>query len=201
MKPILIALFCCFALFLFGQEKKTKSSTASPAPFKVKFETSAGDFVVEVTPMLAPIGAARFRQLVEKGFYDECRFFRVVPGFIVQWGINGDPAVQVKWRENRIKDDPVKGTNTRGTITFATAGPNTRTTQLFINFADRNASLDAQGFAPFGAVVSGMEVVEKINAEYGQKPNQDQIQAKGNAYLKANFPHMDYIKKASVVKE
>ena len=123
--------------------------------FKVKFETSTGDFIVEVHREWAPIGAERFYQLVKSGFYDECRFFRVVPGFMVQFGINGDPGVQRQW-ENNITDDPVVKSNTRGFVTFATSGPNSRTTQIFINFGD-NESLDGQGFAPFGEVIEGME--------------------------------------------
>lgn len=172
----------------------------APEKFRVKLETSKGDVVLEVNRAWAPIGADHFYTAVESGFYDDTRFFRVVPGFIVQFGINGDPAVQKEWRDNNLKDDPVTQKNVRGTLTYATAGPNTRTTQLFINLADNNF-LDGQGFAPFAKVVSGMDVVEKITAEYGEKPDQGYIQQLGNRYLNEYFPRLDYIKKATVVKE
>lgn len=172
----------------------------APEKFNVKFETTAGDFTVAVTRRLAPKGADRFHALVESGFYDGARFFRVVPRFVVQFGITGDPKVQKKWREDPITDDPVKFTNRKGTLTFATAGPNTRTTQLFININD-NTGLDRQGFAPFGEVTEGMQNVLEITGEYGEKPNQGLIQSQGNAYLEKNFPKLDYIKKATVVEE
>ncbi|MCA9037134.1 MAG: peptidylprolyl isomerase [Planctomycetaceae bacterium] len=175
-----------------------QSAAASPEKFKVKFETTRGDFVVEVTRSWAPVGADRFHELVQAGFFDEAGFFRVVPGFVVQFGLNADPAVQAKWTTAKIKDDPVTQSNKRGYLTFATAGPNTRTTQLFINFDD-NSRLDQMGFAPFGLVVEGMDVVDKINSEYGQSPNQGRITAEGNAYLKARFPKLDYIRKATIV--
>lgn len=170
-------------------------------PFQVKFETSKGDFVLEVDPKLAPKGAARFRELVEQKFYDDCRFFRVVRGFMVQFGIHGDPVVSKKWREATIKDDKVKGSNVRGTITFATSGPDSRTTQLFINFED-NARLDNLGFAPFGKVVKGMDVVDSLYSDYGEAPSkfQGKIQAEGNDFLKAEFPKLDFIKTARIVK-
>ena len=169
----------------------------APETYKVNFDTSAGVFVVEVHRAWAPKGADRFYNLVKNGFYDDCRLFRVVPGFMVQWGINGDPKIQALWRGASFTDDPVKESNKRGTITFATGGPNTRTTQVFINFQD-NAGLDKQGFAPFGQVVTGMNVVDKINAQYKELPNQGSIQAEGNAYLNKEFPKLDYIKKASI---
>jgi peptidyl-prolyl cis-trans isomerase A (cyclophilin A) len=169
----------------------------APDTYKVKFDTSAGVFVVEVHRASAPKGADRFYNLVKNGFYDECRFFRVVPGFMVQFGINGNPAIQQHWVNANIPDDPVKGTNKRGTISFATRGPNTRTTQVFINFGD-NGGLDRQGFAPFGEVVSGMDVVDKINAQYRERPNQGEIQSNGNAYLNKAFPKLDYIKTATI---
>jgi peptidyl-prolyl cis-trans isomerase A (cyclophilin A) len=172
----------------------------APEVYRVRFETSKGEFVVEVTRAWAPKGADRFYNLVRNGFYDGVRFFRVVPGFVVQFGINGDPRISARWRAARIEDDPVVQSNRRGTITFATAGPNSRTTQVFINYAD-NTNLDGQGFAPFGRVVQGMEVVDRINAEYGQSPNQAMIQQQGNAYLEAQFPRLDYIVRASVVQQ
>jgi peptidyl-prolyl cis-trans isomerase A (cyclophilin A) len=169
----------------------------APATYKAKFETSNGVFVVEVHRDWAPIGADRFYNLVKNGFYDDCRFFRVMPNFMVQFGINGTPSIQANWRGAPLKDDKVKESNKRGYITFATAGPNTRTSQVFINFKD-NGFLDGQGFAPFGQVTTGMDVVDKINAQYGERPNQGAIQDQGNAYLNKDFPKLDYIKKATI---
>ncbi|MCG5053604.1 MAG: peptidylprolyl isomerase [Myxococcales bacterium] len=180
-----------------GSLSPDKLTETAPDKFTAVFETSAGTFEVEVDRSLAPKGADRFFNLVKHGFYDETRFFRVVPNFIVQWGLSGDPALNSTWREARIEDDPGKTTNARGTLVFATAGPNTRTTQLFINLKD-NAFLDSMGFAPFGRVTKGMDVVEKITSEYGESPNQTQIQTQGNAYLVQAFPKLDYIKKASI---
>jgi len=171
----------------------------------VKFETSAGDFVVEVHRDWAPIGADRFHELVTAKYYDECRFFRVVKGFMAQWGINGTPLVSARWSQMPIKDDRVKESNTAGKITFAMGGPNTRTTQVFINLAD-NRRLDAMGFAPFGKVISGMDVVEKIYAVYGDSaprgegPEQAKIKSQGNPYLEGRFPRLDYIKKATILQ-
>ena len=175
----------------------------APATYKVRFDTTKGPFVVEVTRAWAPNGADRFYNLVKNGFYDNVRFFRVISGFMVQFGINGDPATMARWRAAQIKDDQVTQSNKRGTITFATAGPNTRTSQVFINFND-NSQLDQSGFAPFGRVVSGMNVVDSINAEYGEGaprgrgPDQSRIQSEGNAYLAKDFPRLDYIKKATI---
>lgn len=175
----------------------------APAVYKVKFDTSKGVFVVEVHRDWAPNGADRFYNLVKNGFYDDARFFRVISGFMVQFGISGDPKVAAVWRDANIKDDPVKESNKRGNITFATAGPNTRTTQVFINFGD-NAGLDDQGFASFGKVVSGMEVVDALYAEYGegaprgQGPDQGLVQQRGNAYLEKSFPKLDFIRKATI---
>jgi cyclophilin family peptidyl-prolyl cis-trans isomerase len=181
-----------------------KLTAKAPETFKAQFNTTKGKFVIEVTRSLAPNGADRFYNLVRSGYFTDIAFFRVVPGFMCQFGINGDPNISAKWREATIPDDPVKGSNTRGTITFATAGPNTRTTQLFINFGD-NTGLDGQGFAPFGKVVEGMDVVDKINGEYGDGapyghgPDQGRIQKEGNAYLKKDFPNLDYIKSAAIL--
>jgi peptidyl-prolyl cis-trans isomerase A (cyclophilin A) len=175
----------------------------APAVYKVKFDTSKSVFVVEVHRDWAPNGADRFYNLVKNGFYDDARFFRVISGFMVQFGISGDSKVAAVWRDANIKDDPVKESNKRGNITFATAGPNTRTTQVFINFGD-NAGLDDQGFASFGKVVSGMEVVDALYAEYGegaprgQGPDQGLVQQRGNAYLEKSFPKLDFIRKATI---
>lgn len=174
---------------------------ALPEPFQVKFETSVGDFVVECYPEWAPLGAERFRELVDMAFFDEARFFRVVPGFVVQFGIPADPELAAEWRENTFRDEPVRQNNTAGTITFAkSAMPHSRTTQLFVNLGD-NHPLDQMGFAPFARVVEGMEVVRAINDEYGEQPNQHAIQMQGNAYLEAEFPELDYIKRARVIGE
>jgi peptidyl-prolyl cis-trans isomerase A (cyclophilin A) len=175
----------------------------APATYKVRFDTSKGPFVIQVTRAWAPNGADRFYNLVKNGFYDNARFFRVISGFMVQFGINGDPGIMARWRTAQISDDPVAQSNTKGMVTFAMAGPNTRTSQVFINFGD-NSRLDQSGFAPFGRVVSGMNVVEAINAEYGEGapngrgPNQSRIQSEGNAYLSKDFPRMDYIRKATI---
>jgi peptidyl-prolyl cis-trans isomerase A (cyclophilin A) len=171
----------------------------APATFKAKFDTSKGPFVIEVNRSWAPKGADRFYNLVKNGFFDDARFFRVVPDFMVQFGINGDPAIQKNWANANIQDDPKGQSNKRGYVTFAkTAQPNSRSTQIFVNFKD-NGFLDAQGFTPFGQVVSGMEeVVAKINSEYREAPNQGMIQNQGNAYLNKDFPKLDYVKKATI---
>lgn len=184
--------------------KAPEINQQAPATFKAKFETTKGDVVIEVTRDWAPQGADRFYNLVKNGFYDDCRFFRVLGGFMAQFGISGDPQVSSVWRTANITDDPVKQKNTRGMVSYAMAGPNTRTTQLFINYGD-NSSLDAQGFSPFGKVVEGMNNVDALYKEYGegaprgQGPDQGKVQAMGNTYLKESFPELDYIKKATIV--
>lgn len=176
----------------------------APERFSARFDTSKGTFVIDVHRDWAPVGADRFYNLVKNGFYDDVRFFRVIDGFMAQFGIHGTPTVQAAWRNANIKDDPVTQSNKRGFVTFATAGPNTRTTQLFINFRD-NTPLDKQGFAPFGEVASGMDVVDKLNKEYGEGaprgkgPDQGRLQAEGNAYLNKEFAKLDYIKSATIV--
>jgi len=173
----------------------------APGRFRVEFKCSHGTFVVECVREWAPHGADRVHELVIGGFYDAARFFRVVTKprpFIVQFGIPADPDVARKWRDAKFPDDPVTQSNVSGTVTFATAGPNTRTTQLFINLGD-NTFLDGQGFSPFGRVVEGFDIVKAINDEYGERPDQGRIQSEGNAYLEGQFPNMDYIKSATVV--
>jgi peptidyl-prolyl cis-trans isomerase A (cyclophilin A) len=175
----------------------------APATYKVMFETSGGDFVVEVTRDWAPLGADRFYNLVKHGFYDDARFFRVISNFMIQFGINGNQNLSALWRNAMIQDDSVKESNRRGYITYAMAGPNTRTTQVFINFRN-NSNLDSQGFAPFGKVTSGMDVVDKLYSGYGEGapsgkgPAQGRIQTEGNAYLKKTFPKLDYIEQATI---
>ena len=177
-------------------KQATSGKQDSAESFQVVMETSQGKVVIEVIPEWAPLGAARFRELVEDGFFDGCRFFRVVPNFVVQFGINGDPAVHSKW-DKKISDDPVTQSNKRGTLTFATSGPNTRTSQLFISLKD-NSRLDGMGFSPFARIVSGMEAVDKITSEYGERPQQPLIEQQGNVYLEKEFPNMDYVKTAKV---
>jgi len=182
----------------------SKLTEKAPDSFKAKFETTKGAFTIEVTRSLSPNGADRFYNLVKSGYFKDIAFFRVIPGFMGQFGIHGDPEVSAAWRNAKIQDDPVKGSNTRGAISFAMAGPNTRTTQFFINLVD-NKNLDGMGFSPFGKVSEGMDVVDKINGEYGEGaprgrgPNQTKIQSDGNAYLKKDFPNLDYIKSASIL--
>lgn len=179
-------------------------SQTAPETFRVAFATTAGDFVVEVHREWSPHGVDRLYNLVREGFFEGVRFFRVIEGFMAQFGIAGDPQVAAAWREARIPDDPVESSNTRGRVTFATAGPGTRTTQLFINYAD-NSRLDEMGFSPVGEVVEGMDVVDALYAEYGEGaprgrgPDQGRIQREGNAYLESEFPELDWIRGAEIV--
>jgi len=221
MKAIATILVLCSSLLVSAQTPTAKSAPAktgaahaaagrpsllnpaslkakAPADFKVRFTTSAGDFVVEVHREWAPNGADRFYNLVRNGYFTNAAFFRVVSGFIVQFGLSADPAVNKAWKTATIQDDPVVQSNKRGNIVFAMAGPNTRTTQVFINFVD-NARLDHMGFAPFGSVVEGMNVVDKIYPVYGEMPQQDLITEQGDAYLKAHFRDIDRIKTARIV--
>lgn len=209
-----------------SQTSAPKSATATPAPaakpkpagggasllhpetvkakapdvYEAKFETTKGDFVIEVTRSWAPLGADRFYNLVKNHFYDGVSFFRVVPGFVVQFGLTGNPAVNKAWNNANIKDDPVVQSNKPGTITFAMAGPNTRTTQVFISFGD-NSRLDAMNFAPFGKVTSGMDVINQLYGGYGDAPtsHQDEITNQGKAYLDKNWPKLDSIKTATII--
>jgi cyclophilin family peptidyl-prolyl cis-trans isomerase len=188
----------------FRNPAAPEMKATAPATFRVKFETSRGDFVVQVQREWAPIGADRFYALARSGYFDGVSFFRVLPGFVAQFGMHGDPAVSRIWFEQRLSDDPVRHSNTRGTLTFATAGPNTRTTQLFINYGNNNM-LDGQGFSPFGEVVEGMAVVDSLHAGYGEGaprgrgPDQGRIRAEGNAYLERDYAKLDYVKRARVL--
>jgi peptidyl-prolyl cis-trans isomerase A (cyclophilin A) len=185
-------------------KEPAKLKEQAPAKYNVRFDTSVGVFVITVTREWAPLGADRFYNLVKNGYYDDVRFFRAIPNFMVQFGINGDPAVNTIWRNARIGVDPVKQSNKRGFITYAMGGsPDTRTTQVFINFRD-NANLDAMGFAPFGQVTQGMDVVDKIHQGYGEGaprgsgPDQGRVQTEGNAYLQKDFAKLDFVKKATI---
>lgn len=179
---------------------KIKDFGKAPNTFFVKFETSVGNFVMEVHRDWSPNGADRIYNLVKNKFYDECRFFRVIDGFMAQVGLNGNPAVQALWRDKTIKDDPVIESNTRGYVSFAKSGlPNSRSTQFFINYGN-NSRLDRMGFSPFAEVVQGMDVVDDLYPFKGRGPSQGKIQFEGNVYLKKEFPKLDYIKKATIVK-
>jgi peptidyl-prolyl cis-trans isomerase A (cyclophilin A) len=178
----------------------------APAVYDVRFTTTKGDFVVEVTRAWAPLGADRFYNLTKHGFFTGASFFRVVPGFVVQFGISADPKISAAWETAAIKDDPVRASNKAGYITYAMGGPNTRTTQVFINLRDNASSLDRMGFAPFGQVISGMEVVEQLYSGYGdlpemggRGPSEDAIAKGGRAYLDKSFPRLDSIQRAIVV--
>lgn len=170
----------------------------APATFSVAFDTSKGRFVVDVHRDWAPRGADRFYNLIKAGFFTDVRFFRVIGGQLAQFGMHGDPAVQDAWRDAEIQDDPVRHGNTRGAISFASRGPNTRTTQLFINLRD-NSPYDRLGFAPFGEVVSGLEVVDNLYSGYEERPEQPRIDSEGNAYLTREFPNLDYVQKAAIL--
>jgi peptidyl-prolyl cis-trans isomerase A (cyclophilin A) len=172
----------------------------APATFSARFDTTKGAFVVQVTRSWAPKGADRFYDLVRNHFYDNQPIFRVLPGFVAQWGISGKPAVAKAWQNADIKDDPVTHSNAKGTITFATAGPNTRTTQVFVNLGS-NAALDSQGFAPFGTVTSGFSVFAHLYAGYGERASDNQagIAQYGAAWARKRFPKLDWITTARLV--
>jgi peptidyl-prolyl cis-trans isomerase A (cyclophilin A) len=203
MRSVVSGFACAWAALVVGCAEKApaveRAGVATPPAdsFRVTFETSRGPFVVAITRAWAPRGADRFRELVQSGFFDGDRFFRVVPGFVAQFGINDNAKLNDRWDEKRIVDDSVTQTNARGTIVFATEGRNTRTHQLFINLAD-NARLDRLGFSPIGRVVEGMAVVDSLYGGYGDTPEQHFIQTMGNAYLARMFPKLDYIKTATV---
>ncbi len=204
LAALLFALTIAAPAWSQGLSNPAALTAQAPASYKVKFDTSKGPFIVEVHRDWAPLGADRFYNLVKNGFYDNARFFRVVSGFMVQFGLNADPRLSAVWRDAAINDDPVKQSNTRGMITFAMRGPNTRTTQVFVNFGN-NARLDTGGFAPFGQVVSGMNVVDALYSAYGEGaprgsgPDQSRIQNEGNAYLIKEFSKLDFIKTATIV--
>lgn len=217
MKPHAIACLAALALVpalvppAAGQAPSLSNPNAlteqAPDTYYVKLDTTKGAVVIEVHRAWAPNGADRFYNLVKNGYYDDARFFRVLPGFIVQFGLSGDPKVNAAWSAARIPDDPVKESNRRGTVTFAMAGPNTRTTQVFINLGSNGAALDGKGFAPFGKVVSGLKSVEMFYDKYGEGapkgigPDQSRIRTEGTAYLLTNFPNLDYIKKATITEK
>lgn len=179
------------------------ATSEAPATFKVRFETSKGTFVLEAHRAWAPRGVDRLYQLVQSGFFDNTRFFRAVTSFMVQFGVHGDPAVNAAWENLAIRDDSVTQSNTRGRMSFAMAGPGTRTTQVFINLVD-NRSLDGMGFSPVGEVIEGMAVVDSLYAGYGDGPpmgfgpDQMRIMREGNAYLEKEFPKLDFIRTARV---
>ena len=210
-----VPVLCLAIAVAFAACERSKSSSSAmpnrgvpaptaPAVVRVRFETSKGPFVVEAHRDWAPNGVDRFYQLVRSGFFDSNRFFRVIPGFVVQVGLHGEPEVATAWEPLAIPDDPVAQSNRRGTVTFATAGPNTRTTQLFINLQD-NASLDGMGFAPIGTVVEGMAVVDSLYSGYGDAPpngsgpEQARIRQEGNAYLEREFPKLDFVRRARII--
>jgi peptidyl-prolyl cis-trans isomerase A (cyclophilin A) len=182
----------------------SKANETAPDTYKVAFTTTKGDFVIEVDRTWAPKGADRFYNLVKIGFFDGVGFFRAIKGFMVQFGIHGNPEVTQAWKPTKIEDDPVQQSNEKGFITFATSGPNTRTTQVFINYGN-NANLDGMGFAPFGKVVEGMDVVESLYTGYGEGaprgmgPNQGSLENNGTKYLESQFPKLDYVKTATIM--
>jgi peptidyl-prolyl cis-trans isomerase A (cyclophilin A) len=224
MRSLFLSIVLCSALLAqapapaskSGASKAGTSKTGTPAArpsllnpaslhakapdlFKAQFTTTKGDFIVEVHRDWAPLGADRFYNLVRNGFFTNAAFFRVLPGFMAQFGMSANPTVSKAWENANLKDDPVKGSNTRGMVTFAkTSLPNSRSTQLFINFGN-NARLDSDGFAPFGTVTEGMDVVDMIFSGYGERPDQGRITEEGDAYLVKNFPMLDKIKVAKVL--
>jgi peptidyl-prolyl cis-trans isomerase A (cyclophilin A) len=216
---LVLSLLCAVMLGLAVEQAEVQSKyeklmdpasliEKAPDTFQAKFDTSQGSFVIQVRRAWAPNGADRFYNLVKNGFYDNCRIFRVVPLFMAQWGINGDPKINAVWVQARIPDDPVKQSNRKGYVSFAMSGKNSRTTQIFVNSSDENVQLDGMGFAPFGTVVKGVDVVDSFYAVYGDGPPagktgpvQGRIQTEGNAYLEKNFPKLDFIKSATIISE
>jgi peptidyl-prolyl cis-trans isomerase A (cyclophilin A) len=179
----------------------TALTETAPATFNAQFDTTVGPFSVRVTRAWAPVGADRFYNLVKAGFYNDCRIFRVVPGYVVQFGINGDPEVSKAWAGATMANDRARMSNTRGRLTFAMGTTaTTRSTQVFVNLGDNSKQLDKDGFAPFGEVVEGLAVVDRVYAQYGEAPDQKQIATGGNAYLARLFPKLDYIRTATIAK-
>jgi len=176
-----------------GRPKDEKS----PDSYRVTFDTAKGPFVIEVHREWAPLGSDRFYTLVKNNYFTGAKFFRVIPNFMVQFGLAADAAVTARYEGTEFPDDPVRQSNTRGMVSFATRGANSRTTQMFINFGN-NTRLDQSGFTPFGQVVSGMETVDRLYSQYGEAPNQMLIKAEGNKYLEVNFPQLDSIKTAKI---
>ena len=190
----------CFSCTSPTRKETMAKPEPAPAEYKARLQTSKGDVVILVHRDWSPLGADHFYELVKMGFFNDNAFFRAVPKFIVQWGINGDPKVNKEWSEIPIKDDPPKVSNKVGTVVFAkTSEPNTRSTQLFINVGDNGNSLDSQGFTPFGEVIQGMDIVMKLNMEYGEQPSQAAIADIGNPYLEEHFPRLDYVKKTTII--
>ncbi len=210
MRPTVKAFVVCAALIAASAAAVQAGDLMDPASlneqapdtYRAKFETTKGDFVVEVHRAWAPLAADRFYNLVKNGYFDDQKFFRVVPNFVVQWGLHGDPEVTAVWRQQKMQDEPVRHSNEKGAISFAMAGPNSRTTQVFINLRN-NGRLDGMGFSAFGTVVEGMDVVEQLYDGYGRQdntPNQGLIGAQGNVYLEKSYPKLDGIRKATVVE-
>ena len=198
LAPAAFALFAGVLLVACGGKRAL--SERAPEQFKARLQTTKGDVVILVHRDWSPMGADHFYELTKMGFYNNVGFFRAVKGFIIQWGINGDPKVNHDWSEITIKDDPPKVSNKIGTVTFAKTGePNTRSTQLFINLGDNSGSLDSQGFTPFGEVIQGLETIMHLDGEYGEQPSQAAIADIGNPYLEEHFPRLDYVKKTTIL--
>lgn len=204
MRACLAASLAISALLASCGGNKKAQMEKAPTEYKVEMQTSKGPVVILVHRDWSPLGADHFYELTKMHFYDGDRFFRCIPGFVVQWGINGDPDKNKVWREIAIRDDPSKVSNKPGTVVFAMAGPNSRTTQVFVNLGDNSAALDAQGFTPFGEVIQGMDHIAGVDMEYGDGPpngagpNQAAIADIGNPYLEEHFPRLDYIKTARI---
>ncbi|MBI1933524.1 MAG: peptidylprolyl isomerase [Ignavibacteriales bacterium] len=199
-----LSLLSCSASNPLLEPDKSEIKEKSPDIFKVEFVTSKGNFIVEAKREYSPLAVDRFYYLVKNNYYSENRFFRVLPNFVVQWGMKGIPEIDKVWQDLGVADEPVKLSNEKGSISFARGGPNTRSNQLFINLAD-NKRLDesdfngVKGFPAFGKVIKGIEIVEAINSEYLQEPNQDSISTTGNDYLNKNFPNLDYIISTKII--